>query len=91
MKRPRYFGMLVALIAILLLPAASRLLVGLVAWVQGCAVQPGLTTVCMIGGTDWGDVVRQIAGITWFALLLVPVAALLVLVVVAQLLSARRG
>ena len=90
MQRPTDFGTLVFLILLMLLPAISRLLAGLVASINGCRIAEGSTAACLIGGADWGAALRTMTAIGWLAMFTVPIAALLVIVVVVQLVKEAR-
>lgn len=84
-----YWWLLALIVLIAVLPLVTTLLAVGVASANGCTLNEGVLTPCIIGGTDYGAL-PQFGGISVFYFLLtVPVAFVLFLVWVTVLILHR--
>ena len=73
---------IIALIAILLLGASPFVPVtaaGLVATVNGCRLDEGSPSSCLVLGHDWGGLLYGMGALGWLGLATIPMACLLLL------------
>jgi hypothetical protein len=81
----RIYGILLVLIVLFgLAPLIGVVVAEAVAMANGCTLNEGTQSVCMIAGSDWGGALYSMFVLTWFLLATLPLAggALIVWLVV---------
>ncbi|KQT48317.1 hypothetical protein ASG47_08160 [Devosia sp. Leaf420] len=68
----RYILVLIVILLIALGPVISVIISSSVASANGCNLNEGGVNVCMVGGTDMGDMLYTMFVMGWFGLLTLP-------------------
>lgn len=71
----RLYGVLLILIILFgFAPLLGVVISEAIASANGCALNEGTQSVCMIGGSDWGGTLYSMFVLTWFLLATLPLA-----------------
>lgn len=92
----RLYGVLLILIVLFgIAPILGAVVSEAIASANGCTLNEGTQSVCMIGGSDWGGALYSMFVLTWFLLATLPLAGgalivWLVLLIIHRVAFARR-
>jgi ABC-type enterochelin transport system permease subunit len=81
----RTYAVIAVLVAVVaLLPLLTLIFAEIVASMNGCHLSEGTMSVCMVGGSDWGELLYSFYVLPWLLLATLPLGggALLVLIVI---------
>jgi uncharacterized membrane protein YhaH (DUF805 family) len=83
---------LLVLFVIGLAPILSVMTASVIANWAGCELHEGFANPCIIGGTEYGELLYSMAVVGWFALITLPLAALsfIALIIVLAVIMFRR-